>query len=148
MSKLLITQALDEKELLVKKIADKTEAARFVDIKRRNEEKTADSRITEEEFSQKAKSAFQQIKDLIARYQAIDAAIVASNAATTIETSYGTLTVAAAISLRNRLRKPFGNGDSLEFESQLEKKLSNDFYGCVSVVERKNQILSETAENM
>ena len=56
-----------------------------------------------EDFGKAAQSAWQQIMDLIDRYQRIDAAIVASNAAT-VETSYGRYTVAGAISLRNRLR--------------------------------------------
>ena len=45
--------------------------------------------------------------DLIERFQKLDAAIVASNAVTMITTSYGTFTVAGAISLRSR-RKGVG----------------------------------------
>ena len=36
-----------------------------------------------------ATAAYQQIKDLIDRYQRFDAAIVASNAAMTVKTGYG-----------------------------------------------------------
>ena len=46
---------------------------------------------------------YQQIVDLIDRFQKIDAAIVASNANAEITTSYGTFTVAGAIALRSRL---------------------------------------------
>ena len=37
---MLMTQALDERDLLVKKINDKIEKIRLVDVKKRNEEKT------------------------------------------------------------------------------------------------------------
>ena len=77
--KMLVTQALDERDLLVKKIGDKIEKIKMVDTKKRNEEKTADSRVTPEEFGSTAASAYQQIMDLIDRFQRIDAAIVASN---------------------------------------------------------------------
>ena len=87
--KMLMTQALDERDLLVKKINDKIEKIRLVDVKKRNEEKTAENHNTVEEFKQNAKSDFQQITDLIERYQRLDTAIIASNAATWIETSHG-----------------------------------------------------------
>lgn len=61
--------------------------------------------MSREEFAQEAKAAYQQITDLIARYQRIEAAIIASNAATVIKTSFGEYTVAAAIALRNRMRE-------------------------------------------
>ena len=79
--KMLVTQALDERDLLVKKITDKIRKAKLVDTKKRNEERTAGERVTVDEFGRAAQSAWQQIMDLIDRYQRIDAAIVASNAA-------------------------------------------------------------------
>ena len=72
-----MTQALDERDLLVKKINDKIEKIKLVDVKKRNEETTADNRISVEEFSKNAESAYQQITDLIERYQRLDAAIIA-----------------------------------------------------------------------
>ena len=95
--KMLVTQALDERDLLVKKITDKIRKVKLVDTKKRNEDKTVNERVTVEDFSKAAQSAWQQIMDLIERYQRIDAAIVASNAATWVETSYGRYTVAGAI---------------------------------------------------
>lgn len=44
-NKLLITQALDERQLLIKKIASKIESANFVDAKKRNEEKVYGTRV-------------------------------------------------------------------------------------------------------
>ena len=85
--KMLVTQALDERDLLVKKIADKIEKASFVDTIKPNEEKVYAKRIDKEEYAREAESAYQQIVDLIDRFQKIDAAIVDSNARTEIATS-------------------------------------------------------------
>lgn len=84
--KMLVTQALDERDLLVKKIQNKIAKASFTDVKKRNEKKVLDRRILEEGFRQEVESAYQHIMDLIERFQKIDAAIVASNAATMIHT--------------------------------------------------------------
>ena len=98
--KMLVTQALDERDLLVKKISDKIEKASFVDTIKPNEEKVYAGRCGKEEFAKDAQAAYQQITDLIDRFQKIDVAIVASNAKAEITTSYGVFTVAGAISLR------------------------------------------------
>lgn len=87
--KMLVTQALDERDLLVKKIGDKIQKIKAVDTKKRNEERTAGERLPAEEFGKNAQAAYQQIMDLIERYQRIDAAIVASNAATTVKPVMG-----------------------------------------------------------
>ncbi len=105
--KMLVTQALDERDLLVKKITDKIKKLRLVDTKKKNEDMTMEDRVTPEEFGKTAQSAWQQIMDLIERYQRLDAAIVASNAENKVETAFGTFTVAGAIALRARLK---GNG--------------------------------------
>ena len=121
--KMLVTQALDERDLLVKKISDKIAKASFVDTIKPNEDKVYAKRISKEEYAKEAESAYQQITDLIDRFQKIDAAIVDSNAKTEITTSYGTVTVAGAISLRSRLRG-FGAYDGeADFEGKLQDKL-------------------------
>lgn len=87
--KMLVTQALDERDLLVKIIPDKIAKVSFTDVKKCNEKKVIDRRVLEETFRQEAESAYQQIIDLIEKIQKIDAAIVASNAATMIHTTFG-----------------------------------------------------------
>lgn len=146
--KLLVTQALDERDLLVKKITDKIEKAAFVDTVKPNEDKTYESRLNRAEFQDQAKSAFQQINDLIDRYQRIDAAIVASNAATKISTSYGEFTVAGAISLRSRLREDMPGKMNTNFEASLRRKIQNDLSKKLQYAEMKNKQLQDTAENM
>lgn len=148
-NKLLITQALDERDLLVKKITSKIDAFQPIDIRRNNEEKVLESRVTEEEFQQKARSAYQQIQDLIHRYQKIDEAIIVSNATTMIQTSYGEISVAAAISLRNRLKEQTRYSTQLtNFEEKLENKLEKEYQRFIRAAEEKNRMLNNTAENM
>lgn len=146
--KMLITQALDERDLLVKKIKDKIEKASFVDTVKPNEEKVFGARVSRDEFAKDAESTYQQIQDLIGRYQKIDAAIVASNAQTKITTSYGEFTVAGAISLRNRLRKCGPFDENANFEKILQCKMEDDFHKMLELAENKNKQLQITAESM
>ena len=146
--KMLVTQALDERDLLVKKINDKIAKIQAVDTKKKNEEKTVKTRVTAEEFNGTVSAAFQQIMDLIDRYQRLDAAIVASNAATKIQTSQGEYTVAGAIALRNRLRKGGIYEEEGNFESQLSNQLERQYSDAVTTAEFKNKTLDTQAENM
>ncbi|MCC8028303.1 MAG: hypothetical protein LIO75_00595 [Lachnospiraceae bacterium] len=146
--KMLITQALDERDLLVKKINDKIEKASFVDTVRTNEERVYHKRISREDFAKQAESASQQIRDLITRFEKIDAAIVASNASTMITTSHGSFTVAGAISLRSRMRGIGSYGMEADFEERLRIKMQQEYDQRVQFSEQKNRELQATAENM
>ena len=146
--RLLVTQALDERDLLVKKIADKIGTAVIVDVIRNNEETVSGARIDKEAFARQAKAAYQQINDLIARFQKIDAAIVASNANTTIRTSYGEFSVAGAISLRARLRGTGVYDKRADFEGKLLEKMEKSFQAQIARLESENRDLLSTAESM
>lgn len=146
--KMLITQALDEKALLVKKIRNKIELANLIDVKKRNEEKVYFTKENEEEFKKNALASYQQIMDLIDRYQKIEAAIIYSNANTQVETSYGIMSVAAAISMRNRLRECDKRSTQDSFEYFLEKQMQNNYTEALKILEQKNQMLQTTADNM
>lgn len=146
--KMLVTQALDERDLLVKKIGDKIAKASFVDTIKPNEDKVYEKRIDKEEYAKEAESAYQQIVDLIDRFQKIDAAIVDSNARTEITTSYGTFTVAGAISLRSRLRGLGAYEGEADFEGILQEKLTTEYNERVRFCDAKNSQLQATAENM
>ena len=143
-NKLLITQALDERDLLVKKINSKIERIDFVDGKKRNEEKVIQQVITKEEFCKKVKTSYQQIQDLIKRYQKIDEAIITSNANTYIETPFGTYSVAVALSMRNRLREL----NAMDFETILRNKMEENYYEVLELKDLRNRRLEEDAEKM
>ena len=147
-AKMLVTQALDERDLLVKKITDKIAKASFVDTIKPNEDKVFAKRIEKTEYAKEAEAAYQQIGDLIERFQKIDAAIVESNAKTEIKTSYGTFTVAGAISLRSRLRGIDSYEGEADFEGKLREKLSDEYNERVRFCDMKNSQLQATAENM
>ena len=103
--KITISEALDRRDLLRKKLFQKIEAAHLIDCKKSNEENTFLYRKTPEAFSEEVKSTWQSIWDQIHYYDRLEAAIVQSNSETVIETSFGKLTVTAAIAMRNRLRQ-------------------------------------------
>lgn len=146
--RLLVTQALDERDLLVKRIADKIAKATFVDSMKNNEDKVAGARVDKETFARDAAAAYQQINDLMVRFQKIDAAIVASNAATKIRTSYGEFTVAGAISLRSRLRGQGIYRDRADFEGALLHRMQNTYAEQIAAIDTRNRQLQTTAEGM
>lgn len=146
--KMLVTQALDERDLLVKKISDKIAKASFIDTIKPNEEKVYAKRIAKDEYAKESEATYQQILDLIERFQKIDAAIVDSNAKTTVTTSYGTFTVAGAISLRSRLRGLGAYDGEADFEGKLQEKLRGEYNERVRFCDLKNSQLQTTAENM
>lgn len=146
--KILVTQALDERDLLAKKINDKIQSAVLADVVKNNEDTVYNRRLSREEFRKEAESAYQQIVDLIDRYNRVEAAIVESNANTYIETSYGRFSVAGAITLRNRMRGDMKFGGFADFETTLLIKLKKSYHDCIDAMERKNKSLAETAEEM
>lgn len=146
--RLLVTQALDERDLLNKKINDKIMSAVFVDVVKHNEETVLNRRVDRETFQKEAQSTYQQINDLIERYKNIEAAIVESNANTFIETSYGEFSIAAAIALRNRLRGDLKFDGKADFETTLYQRMKRAYEDCVTTMELKNDTLAETAEQM
>lgn len=147
---MLVTQALDERDLLAKKISDKIEKLRYVDCKKHNEDRTMTERISTEDFAKNAQSGYQQITDLIERYQRLEAAIIASNASTFVETSRGRFTVAGAIALRNRL-KAAGKGiavKGMDFEQQLISTMDLQYRIHLEHADSKNKGLETQAEAM
>ena len=105
-------------------------------------------RVTPDEFKANASAAFQQIMDLIDRYQRLDAAIVASNAKTMIETSYGKYSVAGAIALRNRLNEGGIYDGEAAFEKRLVDIMEQQYSSAVQAAETKNKNLEIQASNM
>lgn len=146
--KMLVTQALDQRDLLVKKICDKIRKASFTETKKHNEEKVMERRVTQKEFEKEARSSYQQIIDLIHWYDKVDQAILRSNAETIIETSYGTMSIANALALRSRLNCSNAYDSDSSFEGNLMMKLQEELNEKIRVMEQKNKGLQNTAETM
>ena len=145
---MLMTQALDERDLLVKKIGDKLDAFKATDAKKRNEPTTQASKMDEADFRQKTESASQQITDLINRYIRLDAAIIASNSKTVLNTPMGPITVAAAIALRARLTGKGIFGEKAQFEVKLANASQESYDGTVRRASMANSLLAQRAETM
>ena len=146
--KMLVTQALDERDLLVKKLGDKIGHIKLVDTKKVNEEKTIGQRVTTEEFGSAAASAYQQIMDYIDRYQRLDAAIVASNASHFVETSLGQFSVAGAIALRARLKGDGIYAEDGSFEEALQEQFESQLNVAVREADMRNRAMEAQADSM
>lgn len=127
MEKLLVTQALDERDLLKKKINDTIRKANLVATQKVADTKIYGRSIGVDDFKKEAESRMQKINDLIARYEAIDSAILLSNATTEIEVAGKKMTKASAINLRKTLRESnYSSDDSTDFRGTLITKLEHE----------------------
>jgi len=95
MEKLLVAEALDERDFLRKKILEKIGKLKVVAVVQ-----TADKTTEDGVEIENAVAAVQSIRDQIARYKAINLAIAKSNATETITVGGKTMTRAEAITLR------------------------------------------------
>jgi hypothetical protein len=93
-----IIRALAELNNIDRKIINKTNDAKFVANKVKS--KKIEDRMTVEEFTNKAKSAYDSITGLINRYQQIKSAIIISNATTSVIIDNKKMTVAEAIEMK------------------------------------------------
>ena len=147
--KILITQALDERDLLVKKINNKIEKTSFADIMKAKEERVMDGRMEKNEYTDMVKSSYQQICDLILRFQRLDEAILVSNANTMIHTTIGEMSISSAISLRNKMKKGIeGKSEEMDFETLLQKELVRQYLGAILKIKEENKVVQEQAKSM
>ena len=103
MEKMLVAEALDERDLLTKKIKTAITNSKYSSVRREKDPKLANGQ-TDDEFAADAKATFQSIVDMIDRLNRINAAIVLSNANTIIKLRSGIeMTVAAAITKRKQM---------------------------------------------
>lgn len=129
-----VLQALDERELLVKKITGRIQKLEPVAMVRPGEDVICGRRIRKEDFSAQAGALLQQLQDLIRRYDELSAAITVSNATHFVETRRGQMSVAGALALRSRLRADGAHGQERDFEGRLAERL-------LSCLEREKELL-------
>lgn len=133
--RMLVCNALDERDFLRKKIISTINSTYFIACKRVKDDKVRTTGFTDPKtFENEAKSAYQSITDMIDRYTRLDTAITLANASTEIKLSDDTvMTRAAAISMRKALV-----GDT-----------STDFTGkLINVLERQFASVSATANEL
>lgn len=133
--RMLVCNALDERDFLRKKIISAINSTYFIACKRVKDDKVRTTGYTDPKtFENEAKASYQSITDMIDRYTRLDTAITLANASTEIKLSDDTvMTRAAAISMRKALV-----GDT-----------STDFTGrLISVLERQFASVSATANEL
>ena len=146
--KMLVAQALDERDLLKKKINDKIPKLLLVDIKKKNNDNAVMAMMESKKFEDNAKSSYQQVVDLISRYNLINNAIIASNAKTYISTSVGEMSIAAVISFRSRM-KATGSYDTKDlFEITLMKEIKRQYDNAILNASAENKRVADQAEAM
>lgn len=137
MTEMLVTEALNELKTLDSRIDRAIRTAKFI-----ADAKTADNKVTpsktKEDFKTDAQSSYDTIDSLINRRDNIKAAIVASNAATTVDICGETMTVAKAIDTKA----------SLAYKKTLLRAMKNQRDIAVSSMNSKNADLEKKIDNV
>ena len=128
MEKMLIAEALDEKDLLTKKIETAIANLEFATVRREKDKKLRDGR-TDEEFTDQVKAAYQSVSDMIDRRNRIAVAIVESNAKTIVKLRSGAeMTVAEAITRKKIMTTPVdANTSNVNLEKKLIKAMESAY---------------------
>lgn len=116
MEKMLIAEALDERDFLRKKILEKIKKLNVATVVKTSDN-AVDNGKTIDQFNEDAVSAVQSIKDQINRYKAINLAIAKSNATETVTVCGRTMSRAEAITIRK------DHVSGIDLEDCLNRKL-------------------------
>ena len=111
MSGISVSQALAELKLLRKRIQNATKESVFTVVKKKRD------LLDVAKFSVEASASYQSYKDLLARYNSIKAAIVFSNATTTVSIAGINYTVADAVERKK----------TIEMEKEMLKTMKHQF---------------------
>lgn len=137
MEKMLVTQGLNELNMIHKRIAKALNESSFVSSSKISE-KNVNPGVTKEVFSEKAKASFDKISDLINRRELIKAAIVKSNAETEVEIAGQKMSVAKAIDTK----------DSIEYKKELLAVMMRQYAEAQSRVNVKNAEMEKKIDRM
>jgi hypothetical protein len=91
-----------------------------------------------EQFEDKVKSSYQSVTDLIKRRNAIKAAIVQSNAITTVEVAGAAMTVAEAIERKT----------SIAYEQALLNKMKSEYVNAIRKFEQEDAKVKERLDEL
>ena len=130
MDKLIVAEALDERDSLRKKITDKINKFKPIGIKNSNNVKFSLKEV--ETFEAGVKADYQSITDMIKRYRDINAAIARSNNTETVTVGGKTYTRAEAIALRSEHKK------SSNLEEQLNGILKR--YADIAAIQINDEV--------
>lgn len=141
MATMLITQALDERDLLKKKINDAISSTNFISVKKKNKNVDINNGDVTK-VSDDIKATYQSINDMIKRYTMIVQKIAESNVTTTINVNGKDMTISAAISVIKDI-----NTNSFFFKD-LQRKLEKDFQNASDTVRRNNNNVEQNKNTL
>lgn len=146
MEKMIVTQALDERDLLKKKIRDAIAKCDFVAVQKPGDDVIAQDKQKVSDYEAEVKASFQSIRDMMDRYTRLDAAILLANATTKIEVAGKTMTRAAAINLR-KMMKGQGLADT-DFTDVMIRKMTTDLDRARLKIARSQEVADRQREVM
>ncbi len=146
MEKMIVTQALDERDLLKKKIRDAIAKCDFVAVQKPGDDVIAQDKQKVADYEAEVKASFQSIRDMMDRYTRLDAAILLANATTKIEVAGKTMTRAAAINLR-KMMKGQGLADT-DFTDAMIHKMTTDLDRARLKIARSQEVADRQREVM
>lgn len=146
MEKMIVTQALDERDLLKKKIRDAIAKCDFVAVQKPGDDVIAQDKQKVADYEAEVKASFQSIRDMMNRYTRLDAAILLANATTKIEVAGKTMTRAAAINLR-KMMKGQGLADT-DFTDVMIRKMTTDLDRARLKIARSQEVADRQREVM
>ena len=111
MSSVSVTQALSELKLLRSRIQNATNGSRLIALKKKRD------MLDSNKFAVEARASYQSFTDLLARYNQLKAAIVLSNATTSVTIGDKTYTVADAVERKR----------TIEFEKSMLNTMKQQF---------------------
>ena len=145
--KMLVCDALDERDFLRKKIIANIKKAKFAMGVKKGQSEIDGKSI--ETFEEKARSDMQSILDCIKRYNEIDSAITLSNAATELKTRAGTtLTVAKAIQLKKLMAEKSHNDFTAFLLEKMRDELQSACCDVASMNSKANTELEKYKSNL
>ena len=146
MEKMIVTQALDERDLLKKKIRDAIAKCDFVAVQKPGDDVIAQDKQKVADYEAEVKASFQSIRDMMDRYTRLDAAILLANATTKIEVAGKTMTRAAAINLR-KMMKGQGLADT-DFTDAMIRKMTIDLERARLKIAKSQEVADRQREVM
>ncbi len=135
--KMLVIQALSEREYLARKIYEKMQKTQFADVVAREGYRTFHSKQAKEKFCEQVQAEYWAIRDLMEQYAKLERAILLTDAQTWIDTSRGRYTVAAALVLRARMRGVGMYGGAGAFEERLWERMEEDYRRAILLCEEE-----------
>lgn len=148
MEKMLVTKALDERDLLKKRISDAISKAKLVSTKRPNDTKVSNG-VSVNDFETEAKAQLQRIMDLIDRYERLDSAILIANATEEIEVAGKKMTRASAINLRKSLvNRSIRSLSDTDFRGMLISRMTDNLCDAKEHIARTQSVADKQREVM